>query len=457
MDLVNIAMSGLNSNRVALDVASQNVANVNTPGYSRQEALMASVGGDPYNHQDAGNGVNVTNIRRVADKYLVRQTWGAGSHAAYADQYAANFSQMENTLGADGFSINAGLDSLYAALNDATSRPESIPLRQQIINESEAISRRFNTLTAALHNHHKDLSEQRLAVVAHANSILNNIAQVNQQIVEMKGTGGNSSKLYDTRDHLIGQLSNLMEIRSTEQPDGSLQVALRSGQPLVIGGEAGNLQAVPDKSDAYMARMQIVFSDQTFQVPEAIGGKLGAMNDYQTKVLKPNILALDDMAAALAKQFNAVLSTGIDLNGHKGAALFTYDPGHPAASLNISAIDAKDLALSSDGTPGNSDKLAELIKLSNKPVAVRGFGSESLNDAFTSMVGATAIKSRQAEADSKANQAMKEQAVKARDDVSAVNSDEEAANLMTFANAHNANMKVISTANRLFDTVLQLF
>ncbi len=98
-----------------------------------------------------------------------------------------------------------------------------------------------------------------------------------------------------------------------------------------------------------------------------------------------------------------------------------------------------------------------MIDLSNKPVAVTGYGSVSLNDAFTSMVGQTAIKARQADADYQAKLAMSKQAHTARDNVSAVNSDEEAANLMTFANAHNANMKVISTANQLFDSVLQLF
>ncbi|MCV5752784.1 flagellar hook-associated protein FlgK, partial [Escherichia coli] len=98
-------------------------------------------------------------------------------------------SQLENTLGADGFSISAGLDSLNAALNDATVKPESMPYRQQIINESEALARRFNTLTQSLHNQHKDMNDQRTAALTHANSLMSNIAHVNKQIVEMQGTG----------------------------------------------------------------------------------------------------------------------------------------------------------------------------------------------------------------------------------------------------------------------------
>ncbi|HHF2871338.1 TPA: flagellar hook-associated protein FlgK [Vibrio diabolicus] len=457
MNLVNIALSGLGANRVALDVTAQNVANVNTVGYSRQQALMASVDDGKANRLSPGLGVEVTSIRRVTDQFLIKQTWSTNSMAAYASGYTSNMSQLENTLGADGFSISAGLDSLNAALNDATVKPESIPYRQQIINESEALARRFNTLTESLHNQHKDMSDQRNAALNHANSLMENIAKVNKQLVEMQGTGGNPSQLMDERDKLIGELSQTIEIRTTEQPDGSVQVTLTSGQPLVMGTDHGKLAAVPDPSDPYVADLHVTFSSQSFAIGDSLGGKLGAINDYQTDVLKPNQLALNDMAKALADEYNAVLATGQDLNGNPGKPLFSYDPANPAASLDITELTPSELAFSSDGTPGNADVLQSLISLSNKPVSVTGYGSVSLNDAFSSMVGQTAIKARQADADYQAKLAMNKQAHAARDNVSAVNSDEEAANLMTFANAHNANMKVISTANQLFDSVLQLF
>ncbi len=100
-----------------------------------------------------------------------------------------------------------------------------------MINESEALARRFNTLTESLHNQHKDVHDQRNAAISHANSVMANIAQVNKQIVEMQGTGGNASQLMDTRDALIGELSTIMAVKTTDQPDGSVQVSLASGQP----------------------------------------------------------------------------------------------------------------------------------------------------------------------------------------------------------------------------------
>ncbi|MEX3071392.1 flagellar hook-associated protein FlgK [Vibrio alginolyticus] len=457
MSLINIALSGLNANRVALDVTAQNVANVNTPGYSRQQALMASVEGGKYDRLSPGIGVEVSSIRRVSDEYLVKQMWSTNSFAAYASRYTTNMSQLENTLNADGLNLSAGFDALFASLNDATVKPESVPYRQQIISEAEALSLRFNTLSESLYSQLQNVDDQRNAAINHTNTLLSNIADINKQIIELQGTGGNPSNLLDARDKLIGELSNFVEIKTTTQSDGGVQVALASGQPLVMGGDYGTLKATPDPSASGLPVIEVEFGKQSFIVPDVQGGEIGALNDYQQNVLEPYQSAIDDMAQAFADEFNAVLATGTDLNGNPGAPLFSYDPTSPASSLAVTGIDPKELAFSSDGNPGNADVLTDLIALSNQPVTVSGFGSLTLNDAYSAMIGEVAIKARQADADYQAKTSMNQQAISARDNVSAVNSDEEAANLMTFANAHNANMKVISTANQLFDTVLQLF
>lgn len=457
MSLINIALSGLNANRVALDVTAQNVANVNTQGYSRQQALMASVEGGKYDRLSPGTGVEVSSIRRVTDEYLVKQMWTTNSFSSYASRFTTNMSHLENTLSADGLNLSAGFDAMFASLNDATVKPESIPYRQQIINEAEALGLRFNTLSESLSSQLQNVDDQRNAAIDHANTLLSNIADINQQVIELQGTGGNPATLLDKRELLIGELSNFIEVKTTTQENGGIQVMLASGQPLVMGGDHGQLQATPDPSGSNLPTLEVVFGTQSFIVANVQGGELGALNDYQRDVLQPYRSAIDDMAQAFADEFNTVLATGTDLNGNPGTPLFSYDPASPASSLTVTDIEPKQLAFSSDGNPGNADVLTDLIALSNQPVNVSGFGTLTLNDAYSAMIGEVAIKARQADADYQAKSAMNQQAISARDNVSAVNSDEEAANLMTFANAHNANMKVISTANQLFDSVLQLF
>jgi flagellar hook-associated protein 1 FlgK len=457
MSIINIALSGLNANKVALDVTSQNVANVNTPGYSRQQASMASVSATRYAGMSAGNGVEITGIRRVTDQYVVRQTWLTSSQQAFSDSFSANMSQLENMFSSDAFSISNGLDDFYAALNDASVEPESLPLRQQVLNESDALSKRFSTLSESLLSQHRDLSGQRSAVIGQANGLLGNIADVNRKLAEMQSSGGNPSQLQDERDKLIGELSSLVDIRITEQQNGSLQVTLATGQPLVLGEDAAQLKAVPDAGDPYLAELHVDFSGQTFAITGEVGAELGAIGRYQTEVLLPDYQALDDMAAQLADEINSVLAGGQDLQGNSGQPLFSYDPFNPAASIRITGLSAEQLAFSADGAPGNNEVLQQLIETSNTQLSITGYGSMSAHDTFSSMVGQTAIKARQATSDFNAASALYDQAVATRDSMSAVNQDEEAANLMTYSNAYQANMKVISTANELFNTVLQLF
>ncbi|WP_305404604.1 flagellar hook-associated protein FlgK [Photobacterium leiognathi] len=454
MNMINIGLSGLNANKTALDVTAHNVANVNTVGYSRQQAMMSALAGREL--FSAGNGVEVDSIRRVSDQFIVKQMWAATSQQAASNANLANMTMLESLLGGEGFNISAGLDSLFSALNDATLKPESTPNRQQIINEAKALSRRFNTLSESLHGQGERISDKATASIEHANSLMSNIADINHRVVETQATGGNPSLLIDERDVLIKQLSEVVEISSTQQPNGSLQVTLASGQPLILGNDAAQLKATPIVNEPFIQNIEIDFAGQTFAVTGEFGGQLGAYDDYLKNTLKPTQQALNEMAENLASEFNQVLAGGFDLNGDPGQALFSFDPNLPAASLDITAITPAELALSSDGTPGNSDTLQALIDLSTKPMAITGLGNVSLNDAFASMVGKTAIETRQAAVDQKAAETLFSQANAARDNLSAVNSDEEAANLMTFTNAYQANMKVISTANELFDSVLRL-
>ncbi|WP_318478530.1 flagellar hook-associated protein FlgK [Photobacterium leiognathi] len=454
MNMINIGLSGLNANKTALDVTAHNVANVNTVGYSRQQAMMSALAGREL--FSAGSGVEVDSIRRVSDQFIVKQMWAATSQQAASNANLANMTMLESLLGGEGFNISAGLDSLFSALNDATLKPESTPNRQQIINEAKALSRRFNTLSESLHGQGERISDKATASIEHANSLMSNIADINHRVVETQATGGNPSLLIDERDVLIKQLSEVIEISSTQQPNGSLQVTLASGQPLILGNDAAQLKATPIVNEPFIQNIEIDFAGQTFAVTGEFGGQLGAYDDYLKNTLKPTQQALNEMAENLASEFNQVLAGGFDLNGDPGQALFSFDPNSPAASLDITAITPAELALSSDGTPGNSDTLQVLIDLSTKPMVITGLGNVSLNDAFASMVGKTAIETRQAAVDQKAAETLFSQANAARDNLSAVNSDEEAANLMTFTNAYQANMKVISTANELFDSVLRL-
>jgi len=174
-------------------------------------------------------------------------------------------------------------------------------------------------------------------------------------------------------------------------------------------------------------------------------------------VLRPNQDALSDMAEQFAQMVNDTLAGGFDLAGNPGQALLVFTPGSSSNMLSLSGIQAADLALSdSAGETGNNGALLDLLELRNQTITVNG-NAVSVNDAYAGLIGDLASTSRQNAADLTTAKTVTSQAQTQRDSVSAVNLDEEAVNLMSYQQAYQANMKVISTAKDLFETMLAAF
>src|SRR5690606_17698491 len=122
--------------------------------------------------------------------------------------------------------------------------PTSAPLRQQVITTADALAQRFNSLNQVLSNQRSSVAQQRLAAISHINSLARQIAELNREIARTQGTGVNASGLIDARDSKIDELAKLVALQVVEQEDGSRSIALRGGQPLVIGARAATMEVV---------------------------------------------------------------------------------------------------------------------------------------------------------------------------------------------------------------------
>ncbi len=167
--------------------------------------------------------------------------------------------------------------------------------------------------------------------------------------------------------------------------------------------------------------------------------------------------AVQGMAESVATLFNDQLGQGYDLNGNPGKPLFVFDPNNPAGMLTVTDLQPEEIALSGDPDEvGNGDNLKALIDLRNKPVDIPGLGNMSLNDGAASIVSTIGIASRKSQTETDAATAVYEQAQNQRDNLSAVNQDEEAINLQTYMQAYQSNMKVIATGNQIFSDLLNM-
>ncbi|CAH6838610.1 Flagellar hook-associated protein flgK [Vibrio chagasii] len=459
MGMTNIGLSGALANRVALNTTAQNTANVNTPGYSRQIVTMeASLSGNAVNGINLGSGVEVSDILRIADQSSINRLREATESAQFSQSYFNGLSNLENLLGADGLSLTQGMNGFFAAIDEASVTPESVAFRQQVLTNADALAQQFNSVSAQLSQQEAAQSERYGALVTHVNSQLESIASLNQKLQEDALLGKNVGGLQDAMDKHLNELSKSLDVQVI-YTNGGVELSTPNGQPLVIGGYAASLARDLSSGDPYSTDLNITFQSMTTPVDASLGGELGALEALKTNQYEPIKTLLADLAKGLADGVNSALNSGFDLNSVAGQNLFTYTPGSEALSLAIDpSLTAQDLAFSSSATlAGNGDVLKDLSMLSQTSLTNGSVAGETPYSAYSGLLGDIGIFTRQAQSEATAAQVSMEDAQVARDSVSAVNSDEEAANMLLYLNAYEANMKIISTANQMFQTLLRAF
>jgi flagellar hook-associated protein 1 FlgK len=456
MSILNNALSGALASQLALSASSQNIANLQTKGYTRQAALMSAVAPATGTNQ-AGNGVRVTSLIRFSDDYKTQQLWRAASDLGERSQTQPYLTQLEQVMGDDQTSLSNGVDKFFAALNAVAGvDPTSTPLRQQVVTMAGLLAQRFNSMNNVYSAQLESVRQQRLAIVDSANSSIAAIATLNTQIASASALGTNVSALIDQRDQAIDSLSSLVGLEISDQPDGTRNVSLKTGQALVLNGVAGKLSIKGGEVQTF----SLTFAGTTFDDLDVTraGGQLGGLTSYEKDVLLPLQNNVAEMAQQIANSVNDQLRKGYTMAGiHPDIDLFVVNSVGSSNMLQVaSGFQTADLAFSGDGEPGDTGNLQKLVNLKNQPLTLTGLGSVLLSDTDTQMVGKLAVTSQQNKGALATAQSMRDQAMADWQSTSGVNQDEEAINLVEYQNMYQANMKVMSVANALFDATLAM-
>ena len=454
MSILNNALSGALASQVALSASSQNIANLQTKGYTRQSAVLAATGPglDP---TAAGNGVQVSGLTRFSDGYKTQALWRSASDLGARSQTQPYMTQLEKVLGDDSANLASGIDQFFASLNAVAGvDPTSAPLRQQVVTAGGLLAERFNSINNVFSAQLQSLRQQRGAIVDSANAELSTIASLNTQIAQASAGGANVSSLVDARDTAIDNLSNQFGLEVTDQADGSRNVSLRGGQSLVLGGVAATLAVTGGADQAFT----LTLGSTKLQLdPLKAGGQMGGLSNYEMQVLRPMQQGVEDLARQLSEKINAQLTAGYTMNGGAGKPLFTFTPGGGANLLKVAdGFQTGDLGFSGDGTPGDTGNLQKLVAIKAQQVTIAGLGSVMISDADAQMVGRLAVQSQQNKTALATAETVRSQAEQDWQSTSGVNQDEEAVHLVEYQNMYQANMKVLSVANALFDATLQM-
>lgn len=355
-DLLSIGLSGLSANKTSLAVTGHNISNINTPGYSRQDTVQATRTPQFSGAGYIGSGTTLVDIRRSYSEFLNTQLRSSTSLSSDVAAYKSQIDQLDSLLAGTTTGITPSLQKFFSALQTAAEDPSNLPARQLVLSEAEGLSRRFNTVYDRLNEQNTFANKQMSAVADQVNRLAGSIASLNNSIAIAQSNGSQPNDLLDARDEAVRQLSTFIGVNVVQQDDGSQNIFIGSGQPLVVGSTAGRLEVVPGANDPNRAEVQFVIGNSRQGITSQIsGGELGGILRYREEVLDTTFNSLGRLALAVSDQVNSQLGQGLDLKGQVGTALFGDYNETSLARLRV---------LSSSGNSGNAQPLLNITDTS---------------------------------------------------------------------------------------------
>jgi flagellar hook-associated protein 1 FlgK len=364
----NIGVSALKAAQAGISTTTHNIANANTPGYSRQEIVQGTQIAQNLGQGYFGSGAEVLGVKRQYSDFLGAQLNEAQTRSSnLSTQYDLSV-QVSNLLGDANGGLGAALQDFFGAANTVANSPESLAARQTMIGSAQSLNNRMQTLDSRMTEIRNSLNGQISNSATLINSYAKQIAALNDNIVKAQaqsGSGQSPNDLLDQRDYLVTQLSQEISVTSVKQVDGSMDVFIGNGQSLVIGTQVSSVQVTTSATDQSTLELAYVSAKGAVsRIPQSAlqGGNLGGYLNFRDNMLDPARNALGRIAIGIADTFNAQHQQGLDLKGALGGAFFsagtplvtaaTTNVGNSAVTATISdpgALTTDDYLLQFDG------------------------------------------------------------------------------------------------------------
>jgi flagellar hook-associated protein 1 FlgK len=337
-DILRVGVSGLLTFQRALSTTGHNIANVNTPGFSRQRLELAARPPQFLGGQFLGSGVTVTDVRRVTDGFLDTAVQRATADHGQAQTFRELGSRLDRLLADADTGLATSLNAFFAALQGVADDPTSLPQRQVLLRDAQNLSARFNALDRELGLLNGEVDSRLEDAVHEINEFSAGIAELNRAI--SRGGPGEANDLVDQRTELVRQLAERVQVRTVEQDNGTLSVFSGFGEPLVVGLVTRSLAVAPSPMDP--ERSVVVNADGGAISDSLAGGTIGGLAAFRSQVLDPARGALGRVAVALAEAFNRQHRLGLDLNGAAGRDFFVAPTPEviPASANSGGSVDA---------------------------------------------------------------------------------------------------------------------
>ena len=335
---IQMASNSLQIQQIGLQVAGQNIANASTPGYSREIVNLEAGPTQQVGGVLLGTGVQIQSIQQEVDQFLNERVRGATSDQTSTALSTQTYQQLESLFGElNSTNLGSTLTNFTSSIAQVLNSPQDVPTRNLAVLKGQTLVGNLNSLATQASQLRSDLNDQVIQDAGNINSLLNQVGQLNVQIAQTEGGDTTSSQavgLRDQRDEALSNLANLINITTTQQPDGSVSV-YNGGDYLVAEGQVRTVK-VDTSSDRGLqaASIRLAATDSPLAISS---GEVGGLINSRDTILGGFLDQLNAFAGTLASEFNKLYSTGQGLNGYSQVTSTT-----PVDDVNA-ALDATGL------------------------------------------------------------------------------------------------------------------
>ena len=375
MSLLNVGSRALLANQVALQTAGHNIANVNTPGYSRQTVVLQTVQGQFTGGGYIGQGVDVQTILRNQSELLTRQAAQAGSVQASDSVRAERLRQLQEVFSGGTEGLGAAINDMMNAMSDVINSPTDITARNVVLTRMDETTARMRSSAERLNEIQYTVTEQLQSSITAVNSLAAQIAAVNEQVARAKGNGQSPNDLLDQRDQLIREMNQYVQVTQIPADDGTVGLFVGGSQPLVLGNAATQLSIGDATAFPGSGQLKLFFNRPgapAFEIDENVlgGGSVSGLLRFNNTDLAEGRNLLGRMAMGIGMVMNEQQQLGLTLDGQVGKPLFGLPTSMPGSTNgvgvgNVTFTDATNFSASDYEIRFTTGTAGQVVRLSD--------------------------------------------------------------------------------------------
>ncbi len=458
-DVLNLGKNSLTTHQTLIDVTGNNIANVNTVGYSRQSVDLGTVPALNFRGFQIGRGVTANNIQRAEDTFLSRQILGKSAALGEQSAQATPLAELETIFNIGDNNLTAKIDQFFESWQQLAVTPEGSVERDSALQYGSLLTDSFHAMS-------RDLAELTLQVdgsltskLGEINLKLQQVAEYNQRITTIEASGINANADRDGRDALLEELSFSLGTQSYENKDGSVNVQLPTGLPLVSGNQAFSLEST---ATATGTALQLNLGSTTRPVDSgSLGGEFKGLLYLRDEFIPQVASDLDKLAYSLASEVNALHAGGTGLDGSSGLDFFSLPlPGGAAdpwtgaaAGIQVALTDSDQVAAGQSTASGDNRNALLMAALKDSKTID---GTHSFGTFYAKIASTVGIESAQNQLSVSGLEDTMLQLKNLHDSKVGVSLEEEMINLIQYQRGFEASAKLLTTVDEMMDTVLSI-